>query len=297
MIQSMTGFATKTVALTTPTNESVNVNIVLKSLNTRFFEVSCRLPQAFAVYETELIKALKKRLKRGQIYLTMHLSDPHCFKTEVVGSKATLEGYLNAINSLKKDYSVSGEVTVETLFKIPHLFVTQDGQIPEQTKELLFEGVDEIINLLIANRLTEGEQIKADIQARIDHMHEEVELLEKEYSKVFAEKQQEINEKLDKIKASSEELAEHQRALLYHALDKMDLHEEITRFKGHLEQIKAILQSDKPEKGKQFDFTLQELAREANTIASKCSNASISNHAIALKVEIEKCREQIQNVV
>ena len=101
-------------------------------------------------------------------------------------------------------------------------------------------------------------------------MAEEVVTLEIGYKKSFALKQAEIQDKLDDIRSkTSEDFADNQRALLYHALDKMDLHEEITRFKGHLEQIGIILSSDAAEKGKQFDFTLQELAREANTIASK----------------------------
>jgi len=297
MIQSMTGFSTKTISIPT-SNDPVSVNMLLKSLNTRFFEASCRLPHVFAAYETELIKLFKKRLKRGQIYFTLHLSDPQCFKTNITASSSTLEGYLNAINQIKEKHSISGEISIESLFKIPHLFVSQDAEIPEEVKNALFEAAEELIDAMIASRLAEGAQIKTDIQARIDHMAEEVITLEIGYKESFALKKAEIQDKLDDIRSkTSEDFADNQRALLYHALDKMDLHEEITRFKGHLEQIGIILSSDASEKGKQFDFTLQELAREANTIASKCSSAQISNHAITLKVEIEKCREQIQNVV
>ncbi len=292
----MTGFASKAITLPVG-DEPVGVNMLLKSLNTRFFEVSCRLPHVFSAYETDLIKLFKKRLKRGQIYFTLHLSDPNCFKSNVTASKRTLEGYMKAIEQLKAENNVSGEMTVEGLFRIPHLFVSQDAQVPEDIKKMLFEAAEELIDAIMASRLAEGEQIKADMQERIDHMKNEIQVLDKEYSKNFEIKQKEIQDKFDSIKVSSEEFADSQRALLYHALDKMDLHEEITRFKGHIEQIETILNSDALEKGKQFDFTLQELAREANTMASKCSNAQISNHAITLKVEIEKCREQVQNIV
>ena len=292
----MTGFASKTITLSIG-NEPVGVNMLLKSLNTRFFEVSCRLPHAFSAYETDLIKLFKKRLKRGQIYFTLHLSDPNCFKSDVTASSKTLDGYMKVIEQLKASTNITGEMTLDGLFKIPHLFVTQDTEVPEKIKTLLFDAIEELVDAIIASRLAEGEQIKADIQERINDMKHEIEVLDIEYTKNFEIKQQEIQDKFDSIKVSSEEFADNQRALLYQALDKMDLHEEITRFKGHLEQIETILNSDALEKGKQFDFTLQELAREANTMASKCSNAQISNHAIKLKVEIEKCREQVQNVV
>jgi uncharacterized protein (TIGR00255 family) len=297
MTQSMTGFATSTVLLPTPSNERVVVTLTIKSLNSRFFDASCRLPHLFSSYETDFIKLFKSKLGRGQIYFTINISDPEAFSVGITASKATLKGYIDAIDKLKKEFNIPGEVSIENLFDIPHLFTSLEGDIPEAIKNQLFAGIDDLVEKLIVARNNEGKQLQDDLLARIKSMTIEIARLEETYKKNFTSKQEEIQEKFNAIKSSVEDLAEHQRAILYQLLDKMDLHEEIERFKAHLTTLHNIISGTTNEQGKKLDFTLQELSREVTTIASKCAHAEISNSAIAIKVELEKCREQAQNIV
>ena len=121
--------------------------------------------------------------------------------------------------------------------------------------------------------------------------------IKKTFKETFKEKQEEINNKIKELANLDPEFIKQQRIQYYQELDRADIHEEIVRFNTHLKTFDALLKKKQPEKGRQLDFILQELGRETNTIAAKTTNSSISAHAIAIKVELEKCREQIQNIV
>ncbi len=121
--------------------------------------------------------------------------------------------------------------------------------------------------------------------------------IEKRYIVRINEQKEKVHQTLEEIKGDESTISEAQRNALYSMLDKLDLQEEITRFASHLKQIDAIIKTDAMEKGKRLDFTLQEMNREINTIAAKCSDSKISQNAINVKVEIEKVREQVQNIV
>lgn len=296
MIRSMTGFATKSLILTV--NESkVPTSISIKSLNSRYFDSNCKLPYPLANLETEFIKLFKTKLHRGSITFTIHLANPAAFKGAIEPSINTIKGYLNALDTIKKTCAVEGTLSIANVLSLPNIFVTEEQELDEQTKKTIFETTNQIIDDLIAMQSKEGEALKKDIIERIGIIDKEIKAIEIAFEALMASQKQKVAEALAEFENDTSKFAEMQKNAVYAVLDKIDVHEEIVRFKNHLKTLFASLESKDIEKGKRIDFILQELSREINTITAKCSDGTISSHAINIKVELEKAREQTQNIV
>lgn len=297
MLYSMTGFASKIISIEPEPGNRATLTLSLKSLNSRFFEASCRLPYALSQFETDFIKILKNNLHRGHVYFTIHLSDQNIFKTEVEPALATLNAYLKAIKEIQKQANVKGEASISDILQLPNIFILQEKGIDDDTKNKIYNAVKSLINDLIEERKKEGSILEKDLEKRFALMHDKILEIEKLFEIEMQKKKEEVSLKLEEINKESETFAEVQRQALYYVLDRLDITEEIVRFKSHLENIKKILASSNIEKGKQLDFTMQELGREINTIASKGPSTQINQLAITVKVEIEKSREQVQNIL
>jgi len=297
MVLSMTGFASTTATLTLADGSQINILINMKTLNSRFFETTCKLSYTLGHLETKLIRALKAKLLRGHTYLTMHVQNPQALKGSVQPSVAIIEGYVQAIDQIKKKVAIEGTVTVSDLLRLPDVFETEEKTIDKGFEKQLFQIIDQLIQQVIETRVQEGTVLERDLRERFATMKKEIEEIEKAASNLIQKKKEEIAQAMREIEQQESESSEARIGTLYIALDKMDIHEEIVRFKSHLANIIKQLDAENPEKGKRLDFTLQELAREINTLSSKCSNAAISTQAINVKVELEKSREQTQNIV
>lgn len=297
MIQSMTGFATKTVVLALPDNNRSNVVISLKSVNSRFFETNFRLPYQLSSLETELEKRLKKRLYRGHLYISVQMANPGIFKGDVQPALQVVNGYLHAINMIKSTYALNDPITLDHLLQLPNIFSIEDRGIDEKTKETFFAHVETLIDELIEARKQEGASLLVDITQRTTTMTAEIDVIDILAQKLVEHQKTKINAVMQELQGDENTLADMRKNALFTLLDKIDIHEEIIRFKSHMDSIRKQLMVSTVEKGKKLDFTLQELAREINTITAKCSDALISTHAINIKVDIEKVREQIQNIV
>jgi uncharacterized protein (TIGR00255 family) len=293
----MTGFASKTAVLTTGAGNKVNISLSIKSLNSRFFEVTCKVPYALSQLETDFIKLLKSKLHRGHIFLTIHLSNAALFKGTVSPSLATVEGYLKAVDTIKSKFNLTESISMGDLLQLPDVLYMEEKGVDEESKKIIFDLVTHLMDELAVMQSKEGAVLKQDLIERIEVIKAEMDTIEKASALLMEKQKVKISENLKELTGSSPEFSEAQRATLFTMLDKIDIHEEIVRFKNHLKNFAALLDIAKDEKGKVLDFTLQELARENNTIAAKCSDATISTHAINIKVELEKAREQAQNIV
>jgi len=293
----MTGFASKTTTLSFPDKTKVNASVNLKSLNSRFFEATCKLPHIVTHLETNLIKRLKKNLHRGHIYLTIHIKNEMITKEGIKPNFTMVKGYLEAINKIQKTFSIKGDITLSETIKFPGIFEIEEQELNKSIDKQILEIVDNLIKQLIIARQKEGVLLKKDIKKQITAMRKEIVEIEKKSKKLITEKKQEIAEIIKKIDNEEQEVADNKKSNLLFMLDKLDINEEIVRFKSHLENLSNHIDSEKDELGKKLDFTLQEMAREINTISAKCSDATISAKAIDIKVEIEKAREQAQNIV
>lgn len=297
MIQSMTGFATQTFTLSNSTHKKSNVSMSLKSLNNRFFEAHCKLPQALIHLETSLIALLKQKLKRGNIYLVVHLSNQDIFQGNIEPAHTIINGYVQALNSIKKEHGIDQPVGLEHLLQLPNIFTSPEQSIDQDIKDTFFAHVHELIDALLHARLKEGAVLMDDLTSRLSIMQQEIALIEKQIPIVAQHSKEKVQTALQEMGTDAQLMADAHKNVLYSLLDKIDIHEEVTRFKSHIINLMDHLNSADIEKGKRIDFILQELTREANTINAKCSDSLISNHSINIKVEIEKMREQIQNIV
>jgi uncharacterized protein (TIGR00255 family) len=297
MIQSMTGFASKTFVITAPSGERSSISINLKSLNSRFFESTVKLPIGLSHLETFLMKQFKETLRRGHIYFTIYLSNPNVFEGSITPAMTVIDGYMHAMKNIKTKYALTDEIKLDNILRLPNIFSKEEQPLDESSTNQLLTTVTELIDKVIADRITEGDTLALDLDNRIAVIQKEMTIIS-ERAHVFVEEwKNKVHTTLQEIGADDNLIANAQKSGLYSMLDKIDIHEEITRLNSHLDHLIKSLSSQEAEKGKRLDFTLQELGREINTIAAKCSDSIISSHAINVKVEIEKIREQIQNIV
>lgn len=297
MIVSMTGFAQKIVMIETPDGSHAQLSLTLKSLNSRFFECTCKLPYALTHLETDFIKACKKRLRRGNVILVIQTSNPSIFKSPLKPDISLAKSYIASFNIIQTATALPGSLHIQDMIQLPNIFYTQEQPVGDEIEQVIKKSIDDLITQLIETRIIEGKELFEDLSKRIKVMEREIDQLENISKNVMEQKKKEIAQKLALDENISTEVVDSQRAVYYLELDKIDIHEEIIRFKNHLNSFKICLESTDEEKGRRLDFILQELGREANTIAAKCSDARISTLAINLKVEVEKSREQVQNTV
>ena len=301
MLLSMTGFATQSIELTSP-DATVVVTIQIKSLNAKFFEASCKLPYAFAHLETAIIKKLRDALTRGTIYCTVYLNSSVALSSRPVPALAAIEGYLQAMATIQETfgakYKLTGTPDLNTIVQLPHVFDFADQPIPEEIVTQLLAGIDEVVVKLTEQRALEGDALRAEMHKRLEMVEETIKIVKVRAAEVVEEKRKKFLADLQlMLETASAETKDHHMQLIYNQLDKLDITEEVVRLANHLTNAQAILKSTKIEKGKQLDFTLQEMFREINTLGSKCADAILSNLAITIKVELEKAREQVQNIV
>jgi len=297
MIYSMTGFASKTVTLTSADTSKATLTISLKAVNSRFFEVTFRLPYQISNLETELDKRLKQHLLRGHINFSVQLDNPSFFKGSVQPALNIIQGYVQAIAAIKTETGIVQDITLDQILQLPNIFAIEDRNLDDASKQLIFDQVQELIEEVMHARAQEGMRLLADINKRISSMETEIAVIENRAQELVEQQKAKINGVMQELQGDSNSLADMRKNALFALLDKMDIHEEIIRFQSHIENIKKQITAPGIEKGKKLDFTLQELGREINTITAKCSDALIGTHAINIKVEIEKAREQIQNII
>ncbi len=299
MLSSMTGFSSSILSLPFKNIGKIQMTITLKSLNSRFFEVNCKLPYALSHLETRLIKLFKTNLHRGNIFCTVHMTNSSELTTQVLPSMSIVDGYLKAINQIKTKFNLFGELSVDRLISLPHVFELPEEPIDEETANLVFDAFEKLVKDLLEVRKKEGQVLLADIEARVNNIESDVKEIEKRAPAVAQARKEALISSFETLakeqNAQSGETNPH--AFLYSQLEKIDIHEEIVRAKSHIDNLKSTLKKDLPEHGKKLDFILQELFREINTMAAKCADSQISNAAINIKVELEKAREQVQNIV
>jgi uncharacterized protein (TIGR00255 family) len=297
MIHSMTGFASKTFMFTVPSGEHSSISINIKSLNSRFFETSIKLPIGLSHLETVLIRKFKETLRRGHIYVTAYVGNPNIFDGNIVPAMTVIDGYTHAMKQITTKYNLPDKITLDNILRLPNIFAKEEQPLDEASTNLLLSTITELIDKVMQERSTEGATLAQDIDNRIAVINKEMDFITARAHVFVEECKKKVHTTLQEIGADENLIANAQKSGLYAMLDKIDIHEEITRLKSHLHNLIETLQTTEIEKGKRLDFTLQELGREINTITAKCSDAIISTHAINVKVEVEKIREQIQNIV
>ena len=303
MIQSMTGYASAIIEIPIKEHEKLSLSVQVKSLNSRYFEATSKIPYLLTDSDVAIQKLLKQKLHRGHVYITIKIQHD-ALNHSVIPALSIIKGYIAAINTIKTECHIKDDVSLHSILQLPNIFQTEEEALSKTTEAALLQKLEIIIDQLIAMRVDEGRILQKDITDQVHTVTKKLALIKNASAQTTLEKKEELDSVIAKIQTYALEdisankcMLENQRMSLLSELEKIDIHEEVVRAGAHLASILEWVQASDVAKGKKLDFILQELNREINTIASKCSHFTISSLAIDIKSELEKCREQTQNIV
>ena len=293
MVKSMTGFG----RCETEINGRA-ITVEIKSVNHRYFEFSCRITRGYSFLEDKLKAFVNARVARGKIDMFVSVGAADDVPCEVAVNHSLVSGYLAAMKEISDTYGVPNDASVVALSRFPDVFTVNKAPVDEEqlTSDVL-TAADAAINSFVAMRETEGARMKADILSRAETILSIVSEIEERSPQTVREYE---NRLLERIRQTLENLSvevDEQRILTEVAVfaDKVAVAEETVRLRSHFEQLRAFLSLDQPV-GRKIDFIIQEMNREANTIGSKVQDAVLAHKVVDIKSEIEKIREQVQNI-
>jgi len=290
MIKSMTGFGHGNAD-----GEGFKVRVDIRTVNNRFLDVHTRMPQELASLEITLKKQIQAALKRGRADVTISMEQVREARFEI--NRPLVAGYLKALTELKNDFGLEGSPSLDLLAKLPGaLQVSQDqSQLDETLISSVVAAVSQALISLTEMRIAEGQELAIELSSRLDAIDKALPTVEEHASELPSVYRDKLLKKIQDLlpAADIDQTRLAQEAVML--ADRSDISEEIARLKSHILQMRDLLRLD-DEVGKRLDFILQEMNREANTILSKSSDLAIGDAAIVIKTEVEKLREQAQNV-
>ena len=273
-----------------------HVTVEIKSVNHRYFEFGCRTPRGYAFLDDKIKTYLQSRLSRGKVDVYVSVETLEDAPVEVLVNHSLAEGYVKALQEISERYALRNDLTAMELSRYPDLFSVH--KTPENEEEI-WSAVSQVLaaatDRFLEMRRQEGERMKADVLGRAAKIMELVAEIEQRSPESVSEYEKKLRQKIQEMLGDTQ--VDEQRLLTETAIfaDKVAVAEETVRLRSHFEQMKAMLSSDEAV-GRKLDFLVQEMNREANTIGSKCCDASIAYKVVDIKAEIEKIREQIQNI-
>ncbi|MCI0665615.1 MAG: YicC family protein [Acidobacteria bacterium] len=290
MLKSMTGYGQGTAS-----GESFNVTVDLRSVNNRNLDIHWRAPLDLASLEIPLKKNIQSVITRGRIDVTINFV--HLASAVYELNRPIIRGYLEAFRTMRDEFGLGGEADLATISRLPNIFITPTGS--NTLSEAIVQGVEaamtQALTALVAMRRVEGHQLQKELLTRVGQIENHLAVIDANSGSIveaYRDKlRKRISELLEKTVVDETRLAQE----VAYLSERSDISEEIVRLKSHIVQLRELLSSD-GEIGKKLDFLLQETNREANTILSKSAELAICDAAIEIKTEVEKLREQAQNV-
>lgn len=291
MIRSMTGFGRAQAA-----TQGFNITAEIKSVNHRYFEFSARLPRAYNFLEEKIKSHLSSSVSRGKVECSLTIEATADDSVIVAVNEPLARGYYNAVHSIGDTFNVTANLTAQDIARYPDvLSVTKNAVDEDDLWEKVKVVLDEALSKFIKMREDEGEKLKNDVLSRADTIIKNVEFVEKRSPETVKEYNEKLltrmREVLDNVQVDEARLLT--EAAIY--ADKIAVAEETVRLRSHIDQLRAMMNSDEAI-GRKLDFLVQEINRETNTIGSKAQDVEIAKVVIDTKAEIEKIREQIQNI-
>lgn len=261
-----------------------------RSLNSRYLEISLKLPRSASLLEPRLREIAKTRIKRGRLDVTLKWEKGSESGMPAVNDEV-VRWYVELARRLKEQHGLEGSLTVENMMGFKDILVYEENNLPE---EVLLGAFDDLLAKLNEDRIREGQLIDDDLRSRLSSISTLLAEIEQRWPLAVKKHEEHLREKLaEAVCAAIDETRVLQELSFY--MERIDIAEEIIRLKGHVDYFQATLKSP-DDMGRKLDFIIQEMVRETNTIASKSNDLSINERAIQIKVEIEKMREQVQNV-
>ncbi|MBI6875065.1 YicC/YloC family endoribonuclease [Clostridium aciditolerans] len=291
MIKSMTGFGRGSVE-----QDGRSFVVEIKSVNHRYCDLNIKMPKSFLSFEDRIRKTVLEKISRGKVdvFITQN-------KQEKLGVKAVLDenladSYVECLKKIKDKYDIKEGLSISLIAKFPDVIILkQEEEDMESIWGILSNPLKEAINLLVEMREKEGLKLKKDILSKCDYIKQSLDKIEKRSPFVVCEYKEKLNERLKELLQDYQ--VDENRIAMEVAIfgDKACIDEEIVRLNSHLVQLRETFNLDEPI-GRKLDFILQEMNRETNTIGSKANDLEITNSVLNIKNEIEKIREQIQNI-
>lgn len=292
MIRSMTGFGHGEVS----NDKNQKVTVEIKSVNHRYCDISLKLPKKLAMFEANIRNIMKEYASRGKIDIYVSYEDLSETAVSLHYNQAMAAEYMQVFKKMQEDFGIETKITAEALAKYPEVVTLEEVQQDEEVWwELLEDALRQAAEKFVETRTIEGANLKRDLLGKLDQMAADVAFIEERSPQIIAEYRSKLEEKVKEFLEDStiEENRIAAEVTLY--ADKIAVDEEIVRLQSHISSMTDVLESDESI-GRKLDFMAQEMNREANTILSKSSDVDLADHAIELKTNVEKVREQIQNI-
>ncbi len=291
MVSSMTGFGKSTEII-----NGREITVEIKSVNHRYFEFSARFPRAYGFLEERLKSYVQKRVSRGKVEVSVLIVNTESSDTKIVANELVAKGYVDALRSLCEPLEVQDDIRLSTICRFPDVFTvtreeTDEEALWQDVESVLSKAVDAFCNM----RKIEGDNLKNDLLLKLVNIENFVAAVEKRSPQRVEEYRNRLYAKLCEVLENTN--IDESRILTEAAIfaDKVAVDEETTRLKSHIGQFREILELNEPI-GRKLDFLIQEFNREANTIGSKCQDVEGARIVVDIKSEIEKIREQVQNI-
>lgn len=291
MIKSMTGFGRCEIAEGTR-----KVTVELKSVNHRYLDVNLKLPKKLGFFESSIRNELKKYAQRGKIDMFITYEDFSENNVCIKYNKDIAAEYLGYLKSMAEDFGLDNDIRVSTLSRYPEVFSMEEQMTDEEVIwKILAKTIDGAAEGFVESRIKEGQNLADDLIGKLDGMLEHVSFIEERSPQIIEEYRAKLSERVQELLGDA--TVDEARLLTEVTIfaDKICVDEELVRLRSHIETMKQELLNG-GSIGRKLDFIAQEMNREANTILSKSNDLTISNRGIELKTEIEKVREQIQNI-
>lgn len=276
--------------------EGLDITVEIKSVNHRYFEFSSRLPRAYMFLEEQLKGLIKQRVSRGKIEVSVMIDDRRENAIELEINRSYADAYISALHELAKTYRIKDDVKVSLLANNSEIFTARRRDTdPELVAEAVLRVANEALDSFIAMRAAEGEQLVKDITDRCGFILERISFIEERSPETVKEHRATIEEKIRELLGDIK--VDEQRLLTETAIfaDKIAVAEETVRLRSHIGQLEDMFREGGAI-GRKLDFIVQEMNRETNTIGSKAQDLEIGRTVVDIKSEIEKIREQVQNI-
>lgn len=291
MIKSMTGFGRYEAA-----DADRKFTVEMKSVNHRYLETGIKMPKKLNFYEAGIRNILKKYINRGKVDIFISYEDFSEGKVCLHYNEDLANEYMSILNYMSEQFRIENDIKVSALAKMPEVITMEDQEGEDEALwQLLEKAVENACRIFVETRITEGERLKEDLLDKLDNMLELVNFIEIRSPQVVSEYRSKLENKVMELLCDSSIDEGRIAAEVTIFADKICVDEEIVRLRSHIENTRATL-LEGGSVGRKLDFIAQEMNREANTILSKANDLETTNCAIALKTEIEKVREQIQNI-
>ncbi|MGN0734706.1 MAG: YicC/YloC family endoribonuclease [Anaerovoracaceae bacterium] len=293
MIKSMTGFGRGEY-----TDGKRSIIAEIKSVNHRYSDITIKMPRRYTFAEDKIKNAVKDKIRRGKVDVSIIVENITENDVNIKLNSMLAKQYYDNLTELRGEFDLSGDISLQFLASLPDVMkAIPDVEDEEEITKAILEAVSEAAANLEKMRAVEGEKLAEDLIAKGEYIKEILDKIAERAPQVVTDYTARMKERIQELVGSSVQVPE-DRILVEAAVfaDKCAIDEEITRLNSHLVQLKNIIEKSSQPDGKKLDFLVQEMNREANTIGSKANDITITNYMLEIKSEIEKIREQVQNI-